>query len=259
MQARNEEFDKYVNSLNAMICQESRSRLESFYALHAPLLCFFEIIDSTIKTLLKKKNLHPDSVSAVEMQITDVLPQLEKMKADISLLAHDDFSQACMQQLTQHIEYVRKSMSVDEVAEMSGKLSELIDINANAVIAEKKERKEEAVRKAKEEREDLKRREKERLRKEQAAERLSLKRLETDYKSKFRSICDDLTVAVPGVDKSVARAERTMWIGLLLCIPLVTAVVGLPLFYWGCKSKLKFKRERYAIDYAIGILKNELQ
>jgi len=179
------DFNDYVNQLNNLDKQETKSELENFYFFNSGVLQFFKGIDSQVQAVLNASVINPKSVELIQTQLNTVLPMLNQLKFKISMFDTNSLSEAHKDKINQLIAYIKSTMSIGEVDIISNQLADLLKQNETAFAQEKEQRakdeaeriakaerekkeREEAQRKAKEEHERREREEKERIAKAEA-------------------------------------------------------------------------------------------
>ena len=151
MKAINEEFDRYVLSLNELITSESRAKLHNFYIMHKSDLKSFKQVDDTISQLLKEELLLMDSVDKLLTILAPAMPLLSKMRQTIETLSTDEICSEVQPKLNSHIKYIQNSMPIEGVVPAHDQFNELLHLN-KTTIAEKNKQEKDATRKAEQER-----------------------------------------------------------------------------------------------------------
>ena len=104
------DFNDYIQNLNDLDNQEVRAELETFYTLNSTIFRFFRLIDKTIIDLLKQPNISSSALN----ELKSILPQLSKLKKEISSLEPNILSD---NKIEQAINYIKNEMLLSEVTE----------------------------------------------------------------------------------------------------------------------------------------------
>ena len=123
------DFNDYVNQLNSLENQETKSELENFYFFNSSLFQFFKAIDNQVKLVLNSSNLNPKSVELIQSQVNEVLSTLNKLKFEISMLNSNKLSEEHRDNINKTITYIKEFMVIGEVEMISGQLIDLLKKN----------------------------------------------------------------------------------------------------------------------------------
>ena len=128
------DFKDYINELNALDNQETRTELQTFYTLHASTFKFFKAIDNSIQELLNQPNI---SKIAIE-QIENVLPVLTKLKREISKLDPTTFANEYKNEIQNNVIYIQDTMTLSEIEDTIQEFHQRLNLNEEASKKNKK-------------------------------------------------------------------------------------------------------------------------
>lgn len=288
MKAINEEFDRYVLSLNELITSESRAKLHNFYIMHKSDLKSFKQVDDTINQLLKEELLLMDSVDKLLTILAPAMPLLSKMRQTIETLSTDEICSEVQPKLNSHIKYIQNSMPIEGVVPAHDQFNELLHLN-KTTIAEKNKQEKDAARKAEQERKrkedrehekemlrqqreleekkakDQERKaekakaERERLRLEKQEHEKALKRIEHDFSNRVKIMSDELSTSITSKHLACKKLSNKMSTALSLCILIVPIVIALPLWFKYRSERNVLLSEIKSMNYTIQYLNSRAQ
>lgn len=129
----------YTDLLGQLDKQEIEVELNNFYTFNSGLLQFFKAIEEQFQSLLNSSNLNTKSIEIILIQTNQLLPELNNLKFEISMLEEEKLCDSLKNNIYKTIKYVKEVMVISEISLTKQRFLKLLEDNELKFKAEQDE------------------------------------------------------------------------------------------------------------------------